>query len=479
MKNSVKNNQSGSMMVLSLVIAGIFLAITIGAISVSMLEMKLNTQMVARAQALQIAEAGANYYRWVLYHDPGEFCNNQTCVGQPNYGPYGPFEYKDSAGKNIIGYYELYITPPPLKGSTIVRVKSVGWVAGHAEIKRAVEVECGIPSWSAYSVLCNSDIRFGAGTEIWGRVHSNGGVRFDGVANNLVSSSLSNYDDPDHDGSKEFGVHTHAHAVGDYDPKELSSSGNLQNYADVFKGGRSFPLPIISFDLLDNYASDMLVKANLNGKVLKSSGQKGYHITLKTNNTMDIKIVTRDSGSCDGVAKEGIDSEENYSLGTSTPANGLLFVKDKVWIDGKVNDGRITVLAFREPLTGNNTDIIINNDLTYSSYDGRDAIGLIAQGNITIGLSSEDNLEINAAMIAKEGRIGRNYYNCHNCGNECHKSAITVRGSMATRNRYGFAFTDDTGYRIRNLIYDNNLTFNPPPHFPTTGEYTFLSWKED
>jgi hypothetical protein len=302
------------------------------------------------------------------------------------------------------------------------------------------------------------------------------------LANNLVSSSLLDYNDPDHNGANEFGVHTHAHAAGDYDPKELSSGANPptpQNYSDVFRGGRSFPLPIISFDLLDNYASDMYAKANLNGKVLESSGQKGYHITLKPDETMDIKIVKEDTGSCDNVAKEGIREEDDYSLGTSTPANGLLFVKDKVWIDGKVNSGRITILAFREPFSGNNTDIIINNDLTYTNYDGHDAIGLIAQGNITVGLTSEDNLEINAAMIAKEGRIGRNYYYCRDCGDECKKNTITVRGSLATRNRYGFAFTDGTGYQIRNLIYDNNLTYNPPPHFPTTGEYTFLSWKED
>ena len=28
------------------------------------------------------------------------------------------------------------------------------------------------------------------------------------------------------------------------------------------------------------------------------------------------------------------------------------------------------------------------------------------------------------------------------------------------------------------VIYDNNLMFAPPPHYPTTDEYTFISWKE-
>jgi hypothetical protein len=475
-----KNNH-GSTLVLVLALTAVFLAFAIGSISFGLLELKLSQNKISSSQAFHIAEAGVNYYRWVLYHDAGEYCNNQTCIGAPDYGPYGPFEYRDFSGDSVAGYYELYLTPPPLNGSTITRIKSIGWTADHPEIKKTIIVECGIPSWAAYSVLCDDNIRFGAGTETWGRIHSNAGVRFDGVANNLITSSVSGYDDPDHISSNEYGVHTHAYqnsSLG-YDPKELISYNQPSAYSDIFRAGRSWPIPIVSFDLLDNYVNEMAIKATANGKILPESGKLGYHITLKPNKTMDIRIVKDDNGSCDGVPKEGIKSESNYSLGTSTPPNGVLFVKDKVWIDGRVDNDRITILAFREPYTGNNTDIIINNDLLYTNYDLRDAIGLIAQRNVTVGLSSEDNLEIDAGMIAKEGRIGRNYYKCSECGLECQRNNLVVRGSLATRLRYGFAYTDGTGYKYRNIIYDNNFTYNPPPHFPTTGDYTFLSWKTD
>ena len=214
---------------------------------------------------------------------------------------------------------------------------------------------------------------------------------------------------------------------------------------------------------------------------MPASGAKGYHLTLNTDNTVDIRVVTAVTPPCSSrwwsSETEGIASETVYDIGSSTPANGIIFVKDKVWIDGKIDGNRLTVLAFGDPITGNTTDIILNNDLTYTTYGGADAIGLIAQRNITVGFYSEDNLQIDAALIAKEGRVGRNYYYKF-CGPSYIRDTITINGSLATRNRYGFAYTDGTGYQYRKLNYDNNLTFTPPPHFPTTGEYTFISWKE-
>ena len=50
---------------------------------------------------------------------------------------------------------------------------------------------------------------------------------------------------------------------------------------------------------------------------------------------------------------------------------------------------------------------------------------------------------------------------------------------IASSQRYGFAYTDGTGYQTRNLVYDTNLLYGPPPSFPlTTDSYEVLSWKE-
>ena len=477
--NNLTTNQKGAMLVLALTATGLFLAITLGAVGLATMQRKLNISKVARAQAIHVAEAGVNYYRWVLYHDNEDYCNKETCIGAPDYGPYGPYEYTDANGE-VTGRYELYITPPAINGSTIVNIKSVGWTDKYPNVKREIEVRCGIPSWSTYSTLSDADVRFGEGTEVWGQIHSNTGIRFDGVAHNVVSSSICVYDDPDHTGSDEFAVHTHVSPT-DPSPDANCPPQNVPDRADVFMVGRSFAEPVVSFNMLDNYLNDVLDKATTSGLVLPSSGAEGYHITLNTDDTIDIRTVTAVTSPCTSwwysEETEGIASETVYDIGSSTPANGVVFVKDKVWVDGQIDGNRLTILAFAEPITGDTTDIIINNDLTYTNYDGTDAIGLIAQRDITVGFYSEDDLQIDAALIAKEGRISRNHYYDF-CGTSYIRNTITINGSLATHNRYGFAYVDGTGYQYRNLNYDNNLTFIPPPHFPTTGEYTFISWKE-
>jgi len=514
------------MIIIVLVLTGLFSIIAMGAIGLALLQQKLNLSKVASTQAIHIAEAGVNYYRWVLYHDHEEYCNNKTCINAPPYGPYGPYEYKDSGGQNITGYYVLYITPPPLNGSTIVKIKSVGWVAKHPGIKRTIEVQCGIPSWSSYSTLANTTMRFGVGTEVWGPIHSNGGIRFDGIAHNVISSSLLEYDDPDHSEVGpdviEYGVHTHDDCgMGTYDPDEISNGANPPNpplQDDVFLSGRLFPVPVVSFDMLDNYVNDVYIKATTSGFVIdpRNAGtadpdsepsfwgcindtcDEGFHITLKTDDTFDVRGVSGIHPDCNNnpsadTPSLSILSEEAVAHNFPTPANGVIFVKNHVWIDGRIDGNRVTVLAFFEPFTSDIANIVINNDLLYTNYDGSDIIGLIAQHNVGPGLYSEGSLgaaddgelRIDAAMIAKGGRIGREYYKT-SCSPEFHKrNIITVYGSLSTEERYGFSWSCGasqewcSGYDVRNLIYDGNLTFSPPPHYPTTGEYTFISWKEE
>jgi hypothetical protein len=498
-------NKKGSVLILVLATTGLFLAILLGSISVALLQLKLSNHTIASNQALHIAEAGVNYYRWVLYHDHEQYCNKETCKAGPDYGPYGPYEYEDSSNQHLKGYYELYITPPPANGSTIVNIKSVGWVAGYPNVKKTIEVRCGIPSWSSYSNLCNSDIRFGAGTEVWGPIHSNGGVRFDGISHNLITSSQLKYDDPDHPtGGDEFGVHTHAHTAGTYDTNELCDELSPpcdplpQDYSDVFMAGRVLGAGTISFSLLDNYANTTYSKATSSGIVFDgraagtadpysvavywgcstsgNSCDEGFHITLKTNNTFDIRGVSDVMPAC-GNPSNSIQNQELLARNYPIPSNGIIFVKGTIWVDGQISNSRVNIIAFKEPFVGGLADININNDILYTNYGGVDAIGLVAQNDVNIGQYSENDIRIDAALIAKSGRVGRDYYGS-SCTNYI-RDTITVFGSIATNQRYGFAYTDGTGYHTRNLVYDNSLTFSPPPHFPTTGEYTFISWKDE
>lgn len=97
----------------------------------------------------------------------------------------------------------------------------------------------------------------------------------------------------------------------------------------------------------------------------------------------------------------------NYAF----PANGLLFLEDHVWVCGQIDSARLTIASAKFPAdVATYTNIIINNDIYYTQYDGQDVLALMAQGNINLGLVSEDDLHIDAALVAQNGRVGRHYY---------------------------------------------------------------------
>jgi hypothetical protein len=125
----------------------------------------------------------------------------------------------------------------------------------------------------------------------------------------------------------------------------------------------------------------------------------------------------------------------------------------------------------------------VNKDLLYTNYDGTDVIGLIAQGDVTVGWVSEDDLRIDSAVVSQNRRIGRNYYrppsgNQNRCGPNHIKSVITMYGIIASFDTYGMSYSDGTGYQQRNIIYDQNLMFQPPPNFPSGSQYEVISWEE-
>ena len=143
----------------------------------------------------------------------------------------------------------------------------------------------------------------------------------------------------------------------------------------------------------------------------------------------------------------------------------------------------MTIAAGRFPDNASTRrSITINKNLLYNSYNGTDVLALIAQDNVNIGLVSDDTFRIDAALIAQNGRVGRYYYSS-NCQldsiNYYNRNTVTLFGMLATNQRYGFAYTNGTGYNVRNITYDTNLLYGPPPSFPlTSSQYQTISWQE-
>ena len=421
----------------------------------------------AREQSFQIAETGIQFYRWYLAHQVEGRTAQQIADFWATGSPYGvatPYEveYTDPGGSPV-GRYRLVVTPPS-NGSSLVTVEATGWTYRYPTITRVIEVRFRKPVWSEYIVLSNDNLRFGAGTEVFGKIHSNYGIRFDGFAHNVISSSLSQYNDPDHTGGDEFGVHTHDSPTDPLPPTAVPDR------SDVFGGGRSFPTATTDFNgvLGDLSYIKSVAQAGTDGSLYFDNAHQGRHVILNVNDTFSIRTVRSFNASNNEI--------NSYQGGWSTyqiPNDGVIFVENNVWLEGAVNGKRVTIVA-ANLISSSQKSIYIGKDIRYTSYDCSDIIGIIGQNDVEIYQGSENDLRIDGAMIAQTGRAGRDHYT----GAGATKSVLTIYGAIASNQRYGFAWTDGTGYTTRNLYYDNNLLYCPPPYFPTGTQYEMDLWEE-
>lgn len=446
---------------------------------------------VSRQKALQIAEQGIYYYKWYLAHNldgknPRQIQNFWESASPLGVGSPYEQEVKNFQG-DAIGTYSIEVVPPE-PHSTIVKVESSGWTKKHPKIKRKIKVRFRRPSWSEHSVIANDVMRFGEGTNIYGPIHSNNGIRFDGIANNKVTSSVEEYFDPD---------------TYSYKPGVWTSQSNE---SEVFLAGKEFPVPIIDFNSVVSDLTLIRDEAQESGLffdedfyeeeecgvwvkvgppkpiweqqcVMQEEQVKGYHFTLRSDDKVEVRRVY-DYGGDDWreIATYHIEKEseaEVYDL----PENGLIFAGNHTWVDGQIDTARITIAAAKMN-SHFDPDVYINNDLLYTNKNGDDIIGIIAENDISVGLYSEDNLEVDAALLAQKGRVGREHYSSFWHGSYRWRDEITVYGSIATNERYGFAYTDGTGYNTRNLYFDNNLKYFPPPYFPTGTTYQLDLWQD-
>lgn len=486
--------KKGSALVYALIILSAVSIILVSLLGYITSQLKFSASRVEKEKAFQASESGINWYKWYLAHETSGKTTQQInnfWQGGTALGVATPYEHDfyNSSGK-AIGKYSITAQKPDV-GSTIATVVSTGWTYKMPNLKRIIQVRFRRPSWSEYAVLANDFMRFGEGTQVYGKIDSNEGIRFDGVAYNVISSAVANYDDPDHSGGVEFGVHTHVNpppgsGVNDsFRPLEAPPNP-VPNRSDVFKAGRNFPVPEVSFNgVLSDLAFMKTESQNPSHGLYFDDSGSGRHIILKTNGTMDVsKVLSYDTDS-NSITNES--ASTNYPI----PNNGVVFVENNAWVEGTINNKKVTIVA-ANLIGGNQANIYIGmNNIKYTNFDGHDIIGLIAQKDVEVIRDSQDFLTIDAALLAQSGRVGRKHYGtwctswnhvwwwwiCTNSTTD-HKNTITTNGSMATNKRYGFAWTDGTGYVNRVLNFDNNLLYYPPPYFPTGTEYSIDSWKE-
>lgn len=454
----MKKYNSGSITILVLMMAVVFSIMLGGLILFVTTQYNFTNRGSARREALMLAEAGVEYYKWHLAHDPDDF---QDGTGLP--GPYN-HEYSDPQG-GVHGTFSLEIIPPE-EGSTITIITSTGEEA--SGVKRTVQALFGRPSYAQFSFLNNASSWFGTGLTVYGRVMSNGGIRQDGVNTSIIQSSKETY---------TCGSETGC-SPSEEKPGVWGSGGPSELW--------DFPVTAIDFDAVAVDLNQMRIAAINSNTHFGPSGNQGYHFVFNDIGSVDVYRVNntgwRRGYSSDLGCRRLYQriSNESYLATYQLSEKKIFFAEDTVWVEGVV-EGEATVVAARFPLDTNDTDIWIRDNIVYNQKDGSDSLGLIAENDINFVLDLPQIFEIDGALLAQDGRVYRHYYGpgCGNYGSAV-RDQLYIFGSIMSNEKsaWNWGSGPSSGFITRDVTYDNFLYLSPPPYFPTESEYEFLSWQE-
>ncbi|EKD58250.1 MAG: hypothetical protein ACD_56C00165G0005 [uncultured bacterium] len=502
-----KTFYKGSILVYALGVVSFVSILLLGLVQMIASQAKFGYDAVEREKAFQVVESCSQEYRWYLAHNTDGYTIEEVADFWERLDPlpWGleadgrQWQIKNSM-EVPFGECKAKIMNAPITTSKPVIVNFEGNTLRNPSIKKQIQVRFRRTSWSDYVVLSNEYASFDSKWKIKGRIMSNTGVKFDGVAYGRVYAGSESYEDSD--GVSHLGVWSSQDlGISPNPPCEF----NLTEGSCVFLGGKRFPVPKKDFEGIvvdlsamrtaakkpDGNTIDGCNYGGTNNCYFSNSGKVGKYITLKNDNTFDI-ITVKDYNSTSFAIKNTMGTASNFNI----PDDGIIFVDDNVWIAGTLNDRRITIVAGGNGTSEGNIYVGMG-DLKYTNKDGRDVLGLIANGSIAYTLDkkicngtcvSDLNLEIDAAMIAKDGEIGRPGFNENCCGGGCalKKNRIDIYGSIVSNAFIQFADSKDcpgkgikdVGFDIKKIEYDNNLYLNPPPFFPTDVYYTADLWNE-
>jgi type II secretory pathway pseudopilin PulG len=464
MPNQFKKNK-GDTLLLLLVVISIFSVVMPPIISWAVNTNILIRQAVQKEQALQIAEAGINYYQWHLAHYPNDYKD-----GTNTNGPY-VHNYTDLDTEDVLGQYSLVITPP-VNGGTIVTIASTGYTSSNPNLKKTITAKYGIPSLAVYSFLSNDIIWIGPQETVNGQMQSNNGIRFDGIGNAPIGSAKSTYTCTTSQGS----------------PCPQVENGVWGNASQIVQGFWQFPVPAVDFSALTSNLATLKSSAQSAGIYLPPSNTNGYSLIFNSNGTVSVYKVTSLINTPTGWDVNGNARNEDLDYNnrvlqytTAIPSNGIIYVEDDTWVEGTVN-GRVMLAVAKLPYVASTApNIYIPNNITYQAKDGSDVLGLLSQQDIIVTYGAPSNLEVDAALISQNGSTQFLYYP----DGSAIKNSISIFGSIMTFGQWTWTWVDGgnndvSGYATTIDTYDNNLLYAPPPGFPLSSQgYKQINWSSN
>ena len=480
----------GVTVILVLIFMGIFAMLT-GSVAGYVFEQgKYGRALSAREQAIHIAEAGIEYYRWFLAHNPS--------VLQDGTGLVSPYTYQvnDPEGGNL-GNATITATPNLQCGvSQWIDIVSEGTANSAPMFPRTILVRHMRPSVAEYSNMLNSNVWAGADRNITGPYFSNGGIRMDGTNNSNVSSAVSTWSC-----GSSFGCSPTQSKPGVWGAGSGSALWKFPLSTFDFSGIAT------NFSALKTYAqtggivlnpTSVQVGGVQQGGTFSSVGgddQRGFHLVFNANGTVSVYRVTG-TKLIRGLRADTLSWGDDYDTITSETLKGtyavpsgcsLIYSEAKTWIEGTIL-GKVTIVVAD---TGSYApDILLQGNINYVSSGGTSGLSAIAEHSVRIPLVAPDTMTVRGIFIAQTGYLGRNHYTTSSSNkvpsqynSYVKRSTLTTNGTVVSNGRVGTKWLCDgsycSGYNTRVDNYDRLLAFGPPPFTPAASpDYTFVAWKE-
>ncbi len=475
---NVSTPTRGYLLLLILIFGSVFFTIMVSFTAFVVSQGTSEEHKINRERALNVAEAGLDYYKWHLAHFPNDVTNGTTSP-QPYIIPYEDPEL------GRIGQFALTISSKTVCGDiSSIDITSTGTIDADPTAKRAVYGKYARPTVSEFAYIINSNVWAGSDRTIVGPYYSNGGIRMDGTNLSTVSSGLDTWSC-----TASFGCSPSATQNG------VFGAGANTNFW-------SWPSPPINFTGLSVDLAAMKTKAQSTGKYFGPSGVYGYHVVIKSNNTFDLYSVTNTANVWGYTTENSWQYERNIITAQTLVGNypipsacSILFLEDKVWLEGVVNT-KMTVAAANVTTGGIDPSMVLVNNITYGTSTN---VGLlaIAEKDVLVGVDVPNDMTLKGIFVAQTGRFGRNHYCSDDCdslhaGSEALpgtyasyilRNSLTVQGTIVSNGREGTKWSSGSsvisGFQTRSNSYDRSLVSDPPPLTPHTSDtYKFIEWQE-
>lgn len=482
--------QKGFIITYILVFGMVFLILLTALLNFILAQLKQAKYELAYEQALHIAEAGIERYKWYLVHKSQEFFSGQA-IGCPPSDCYNcaPCQYEYALpGLGVVGKYQLEIEEERSCGiTTATTLTATGWTIQFPDNQRTIRVHYARPTVAEYSYILNHNVWAGADRIIMGPYHSNGGIRMDGANNSLVTSEQQEW------------VCTSSYGCTPCPSQCRFVGGQGCLCPGVFTTANGnealFRIGVSHFDF-EGITVDLGKIKKLTqppplgdgkGLYFPPSDRKGYYVIIN-GRQLTVSKIRQLSRVWTYSEEEGRHWEYSVISAQDPPAYyslgdcGLVFFEDNIWIEGTI-EGKITLASANLIAAGVETDVWLKSSLVYHQQESGDGLVLVGQHNVLIAPDSPAYMDLHGVFIAQTGHFGRNHYDPWTYHLYAKKEKLTIFGSIVSNGREGTKWTSGgswvSGYRERENIYTPELSFNPPPFLPATSQdFGYRGWEE-